>query len=95
VRPLWLVRIVPRPETFRVDRPGETCELVGVDVDAAGVEVVVGELLLPHAAANNASGTTSRALDRKASLLEIDARWGDGAYRPGGLRRNCYDAGGA
>jgi hypothetical protein len=74
VRPLWFVRIVPRPETLRVDTPGETCELG--DVDAAGAELVVVELLLPHAAASTASGTNSKARDRKASLLEIKARGG-------------------
>jgi hypothetical protein len=78
---------VPSPDTFRVDSPGATCGLEVVDVDPPEPEllVVVGELLLPHATANKAKGTTSKARDRKASLLGINARWGDGAYRPGGL----------
>jgi hypothetical protein len=68
-----LTRTVPRLDSFRVERPGGTLEVVfGVEVVAGDDELLELELLLPHAAARTASGTTSRARGHMRASFGID-----------------------
>lgn len=59
VRPWPLTSTVPRPSTLRV---WSEAPLLGDELPDDGADVLVG-LLLPHATASIASGTTSKAGD--------------------------------